>query len=67
MAGNSAMRSWLRPSLRYGSTSTMPLARRAAHRASPSTPVKSMVAVTWLRAAGSATNGEANSRASAQP
>ena len=29
MAGNIAMRSWLRPSLRYGSVSTMPLARSA--------------------------------------
>ena len=29
IAGNIAMRSWLRPSLRYGSVSTMPLARNA--------------------------------------
>ncbi len=30
IAGKSAMRSWLRPSLRYGSTSTIPFARSAA-------------------------------------
>ena len=29
IAGNRAIRSWFRPSLRYGSTSTMPLARSA--------------------------------------
>ena len=54
IAGNSAMRSWLRPSLRYGSTSTMPLAR-SAPRARRRRPVssKSIVAVTVLRAAGS--------------
>ena len=28
IAGNMPIRSWLRPSLRYGSTSTIPLARR---------------------------------------
>ena len=31
-------RSWLRPSFRYGSTSTMPLARRVLARAAASTP-----------------------------
>ena len=30
VAGNIAIRSWLRPSLRYGSTSTIPLARKVA-------------------------------------
>ena len=44
IAGNIAMRSWLRPSLRYGSVSTMPLARSAAAIAAASTSSsKSMV------------------------
>ena len=33
MAGNMPMRSWLRPSLRYESVSTMPLARRTSRDA----------------------------------
>ena len=67
MAGNMAMRSWLRPSLRYGSVSTMPLARSALATAAASTPSKSMVATEWLRSDGLATNGVANSLASAHP
>ena len=61
------MRSWLRPSFRYDSVSTMPLARSAAASAAASTPSKSIVAVTWLRSAGLATNGVACGLASAQP
>ena len=68
IAGNIPIRSWLRPSLRYGSTSTMPFARRVAASAAASTPSsKSIVPTTSERFAGSATNGVANSRSSAQP
>ena len=59
IAGNSAIRSWLRPSLRYDSVSRIPLARNAAASCRASTPSKSMVAVTWLRSDGLATNGVA--------
>src|SRR5262249_39062043 len=56
--GNIAMRSWLRPSLRYGSVSTMPLARRTFATSAASTEsAKSMVPTTLDRCAGSATNG----------
>src|SRR5207248_8934658 len=56
VAGNMAIRSWLRPSLRYGSTSTIPLARRAAASAAPSTcSPKSIVPTTNERLAGSDT------------
>src|SRR5689334_8058115 len=61
------MRSWLRPSLRYGSVSTTPLARRAAAIAAASTPSKSIVATEWLRSEGLATYGVAKALASAQP
>ena len=37
VAGNIAIRSWLRPSLRYGSTSTIPFARSVAASAAAST------------------------------
>ena len=58
MAGKRPIRSWLRPSLRYGSTSTMPLARRTCRdRRGVDVSSKSMVAVTRLRNAGSVTNG----------
>ena len=67
IAGNMPMRSWLRPSLRYGSVSTMPLARSVAAIAAASTPSsKSIVPTTSERLAGSATNGVACSEASAQ-
>src|SRR5205807_1125493 len=60
VAGNMAIRSWLRPSLRYGSVSTMPLARRTAATAEASTSSsKSIVPTTSERLAGSATNGVA--------
>ena len=54
IAGNNAIRSWLRPSLRYGSTSTMPFAREALPRARPRRRArsKSIVAVTGLRSRG---------------
>ena len=59
-AGNMAMRSWLRPSLRYGSVSTMPFARRVAATAAASTESsKSIVPTTSERRAGSATKGVA--------
>ena len=49
-AVNIATRSWLRPSLRYGSVSTMPLARSAFAIAAASMPsAKSMVPMTWER------------------
>ena len=59
-AGKTEMRSWLRPSLRYGSVSTTPLARKTFATTSASIDSsKSTVATTWLRFAGSATNGVA--------
>ena len=62
-AGNIPTRSWLRPSLRYGSTSTMPFARSVFASAAASTSsAKSMVPTTSERLAGSATNGVANVR-----
>ena len=64
--GNMPIRSWLRPSLRYGSVSTTPLARRVAAIALASTPTKSMVATTGERNSGSATNGTAYADSSAQ-
>ena len=64
--GNMPTRSWLRPSLRYGSVSTTPLARSVAAIAAASTPAKSMVATTGERYAGSATNGTAYADSSAQ-
>ena len=52
------MRSWLRPSFRYGSVSTMPLARKTLAISSASIDsAKLMVATTFERAAGSVTNG----------
>ena len=67
-AGNMPIRSWLRPSLRYGSVSTMPLARSVAAITAASTESsKSIVPTTSERLAGSATKGVANSLASAQP
>ncbi len=66
--GNIPIRSWLRPSLRYGSVSTTPLARRVAAIAAASMlSSKSIVPTTSERFAGSATNGVAKSEASAQP
>jgi len=60
------IRSWLRPSLRYGSVSTIPFARSVAATAAASTrSSKSIVPTTSDRFAGSATNGRANSYASA--
>ena len=65
-AGNIPIRSWLRPSLRYGSVSTTPLARRIRAIAAASTSSeKSMVPTTSERRAGSVTNGVANSASSA--
>ena len=67
IAVNVATRSWLRPSFRYGSVSTMPFARRVAATAFASIESsRSIVATTWERAAGSVTNGVAASLASAQ-
>src|SRR5207302_2331162 len=60
VAGNMAIRSWFRPSLRYGSTSTIPLARSVAASAAASTcSSKSIVPTTSERLAGSSTNGVA--------
>ena len=62
-----AIRSWLRPSLRYGSVSTMSLARRLDATAAASTvSSKSIVTTTGERSAGSATNGVAYGTLSAQ-
>src|SRR5215203_1737063 len=67
-AGNIPIRSWLRPSLRYGSTSTIPFARSAFASAAASTESeKSIVPTTSERFAGSATKGLANSLRPAQP
>jgi len=58
----------LRPSLRYGSTSTIPLARSTFATAAASMPgSKSTVPITCERAAGSATNGVVHAVRSAQP
>src|SRR5207253_11071321 len=60
VTGNMPSRSWLRPSLRYGSTSTMPFSRSVAASADASTrSSKSTVPTTSERLAGSATNGAA--------
>ena len=60
MAGNMPMRSWLRPSLRYGSTSTIPLALSVAATVGASVPgSKSIVPTTGERRTGSATKGAA--------
>ncbi len=65
-AGNIPTRNWLRPSLRYGSTSTIPFARSVFAIAAASTSsVKSIVPTTRDRFAGSVTNGVANSDFSA--
>ena len=62
-----AIRNWLRPSLRYGSVSTIPLARSVVATLAASTdPAKSIVPTTWDRWAGSATNGVAYGTFSAQ-
>src|SRR4029077_19117348 len=67
-AGNMPIRSWLRPSLRYGSVFTIPFARRVVARAAASTSsAKSMVPTTSERFTGSSTNGLAASEASAHP
>ena len=59
-AGKQATRSWLRPSLRYGSTSTTPLARNVFAMAEASiASSKSIVATTCERCAGSVTYGVA--------
>src|SRR5690242_14757217 len=66
--GNIAIRSWLRPSLRYGSVSTTPLARSTFATAAASTEsLKSIVPTTADRFAGSATKGVAYEDFSAQP
>src|SRR5215470_2533006 len=68
IAGNMPTRSWLRPSLRYGSTSTIPLARSTLASVVASTSlVKSIVPTTSERWAGSLTNGVANGDACAHP
>ena len=59
IAGNIPMRSWLRPSLRYESVSTMPFSRRTFETVGASTPSRSIVPTTDERIAGSATNGVA--------
>ena len=65
-AGNIATRNWLRPSLRYGSVSTMPFARSTLATALASTSsAKSMVPTTCDRNAGSVTNGVVYDDASA--
>src|SRR3954470_14929362 len=65
-AVNMAIRSWLRPSLRYGSVSTIPLAPSVLATAAASTSSeKSMVPTTCERCSRAATNGVANCDASA--
>src|SRR4051794_4782840 len=67
MAGNMATRSWLRPSFRYGSTSTTPLARSTfATTAASTSSAKLIVPTTCERLAGFATYGGVYSVASAQ-
>ena len=66
IAGNRPIRSWLRPSLRYDSVSTMPFSRSTPAIASAETAsAKSMVPTTVDRIAGSVTNGVAKSDRSA--
>src|SRR5881392_4378981 len=68
MVGNIAMRSWLRPSFRYESVSTIPLARNVLASSTASMDgSKSMVPTTCERSSGFSTNGEANDDASAHP
>src|SRR5688500_3335313 len=68
MAGNRATRTWLRPSFRYDSVSTTPLARSTLLTVVASTDgSKSIVPTTGLRSSGLATNGCAYDDASAQP
>ena len=60
------MRSWLRPSLRYGSVSTIPFARSTSATTAASTAsTKSIVPTTWLRSAGFSTKGRAKPDCSA--
>src|SRR5699024_8528784 len=67
MAANVATRSWFRPSLRYGSVSTMPLARRTAATVAASTDAsKSIVTMTCERSSVRLTNGVAYVEDSAQ-
>ena len=58
IAGNIPTRNWFLPSLRYGSVSTMPFARRifAIYSASIASS-KLIVPTTFDRIAGSVTNG----------
>src|ERR1700738_4242408 len=65
--GNMPTRSWLRPSLRYDSVSTMPLARNALQTAASATTdgSRSMVPTTVLRSSGLTTYGDAYSDADA--
>ena len=59
-AGYIPIRSWLRPSLRYGSVSTIPFARSTFAIVAASTESsKSTVPTTSERSAGSVTNGSA--------
>ena len=46
--GNIAMRNWLRPSLRYGSMSTMPLRRKMAASSEASTDASKSIVTTTL-------------------
>src|SRR5829696_10104517 len=66
-AGNMPIRSWLRPSLRYGSVSRIPFARSTDATAAASTDsAKSIVPTTSERSCGSVTNGVAYGDLSAQ-
>ena len=68
IAGYIAIRSWFRPSLRYGSVSTIPLARSTAATWSASIDSsKSMVPITSERWDGSGTYGVVYDVRSAQP
>ncbi len=68
VSGNIAMRSWLRPILRYGSASTVPLARVAFATAGASIAAsRSIVPTTWLWSSGLPMKGIASVERSAQP
>ncbi len=66
-AGNMPMRSWLRPSLRYESVSTMPLSRSTDDTVGGIDAVEVDRADDRRALRGSATNGVAYAAFSAQP
>ncbi len=67
VAGNIATRSWLRPSLRYGSTSTIPFARSVAASAAASTCIVEVDRADDQRALGGIADERRRVRVRARP